>query len=90
MEFRSKNKTFNLEDFNKKNENIHLSLRKNKLESFINSKRICEINNFKYEINPQNVFIDNSLKVNINELFKNFDINLLKNYFFSDNINFPI
>ena len=87
MEFRSKNKTFNLEDFNKKNENIHLSLRKNKLESFINSKRICEINNFKYEINPQNVFIDNSLKFNINELFKNFDINLLKNYFFSDNIN---
>ena len=28
MEFRSKNKTFNLEDFNKKNENIHLNLRK--------------------------------------------------------------
>ena len=58
MEFRSKNKTFNLEDFNKKNENIHLNLRKNKLDSFIKSKRIFQINDFKYEINPQNIFID--------------------------------
>jgi len=87
MEFRSKNKPFNLEDLNKKNENIHLNLRKNKLDSFIKSKRIFQINDLKYEINPQNIFIDNSLKFNINELFNNFDINLLKNYFYSDNIN---
>ena len=87
MEFRSKNNTINLEDFQKKNEQINLTLRKNKLNSYFNSKRINQIKNNKYEINPQNIYIESSLQLELNELFKNFDINKLKKYFYSDNLN---